>query len=198
MALPRRSSPVLAHLTPGVLWIIVVTVAAFVGHAAIGWYDRLPAIGVTETLELRPSGLFEVGPQGLLTIVLLHDGLLHLFFNMLVLFSLGPVVERGLGTKRFLLLYMVATLAGSLLFVAVGYATGRPDVPAVGASGAVFGVIAAFSILYPDAQVRIWFTAPMRAGYVIWVALAADLIFALAGTPVAVPVHVGGAILARS
>jgi membrane associated rhomboid family serine protease len=162
-------------------------VAAYVTEATV--YDR-----VVEHLSLVPGGLFRLGPQGLLTLVLVHDGLFHLAFNVLALLSLGTWVERGLGTRRFLLLCLLATLGGSLLQVAWSLTLGNPEVRVVGASGAVLGVLSAFAVMYPHAQIQFWFAAPMRAAYLLWLAPAIDLIFVLAGTPIAVPVHLGGMI----
>jgi len=69
---------------------------------------------------------------------------------------------------------------------------GNPAVPAIGASGAVLGVLTAFALIFPDAQLRIWFTAPMRAKNLIWLAIGLDVIMLLADSSIAVAAHFGG------
>ncbi len=70
---------------------------------------------------------------------LLHGGLLHLFMNMAIFLSLGSILARGLGTNRFLALFIVSAVGGALLFALITDAHG----PLVGASGALFGFIGA-------------------------------------------------------
>ena len=78
----------------------------------------------------------------LVTTMFLHANLIHIGFNMLSLWWIGRAVEQYLGTTRYLLLYFVSGLAGS-----AGALVYKPDVPAVGASGAIFGVLGAMLIL---------------------------------------------------
>mgnify|MGYP001082786213 CR=1 FL=1 len=130
----------------------------------------------------------------LASMALLHDrrDLLHLLFNVLALFSLGPWVERALGLPRFARLFAVSTLAGSLAFVVVRYAMGSPDVMAIGASGAVVGVLTAFALTFPRAELRLFGLAPMQASNLIWLMLGLDAVMVAFGSNVAVSVHLGG------
>src|ERR1700694_2956217 len=91
------------------------------------------------------------GPAALVTLLtstFLHAGWLHLLSNLLYLAVFGPPVERRVGAARFALLYVASGLAGS-----VAYLVAQPtsEVPAVGASGAIAGVIAAHLVLFPGA-----------------------------------------------
>jgi rhomboid family protein len=84
----------------------------------------------------------------LLTSTFLHAGWFHLAANMVYLAVFGPPVERRLGPARFAVLYVASGLIGSLTYVLVQpLATG----PAIGASGAIAGVMAAFLVLFPGA-----------------------------------------------
>ena len=78
----------------------------------------------------------------LLTSMFLHGGLLHIVFNAYALYALGPETERIYGTPRFLALYFIAGLAGGVASYALS-----PD-PAVGASGAIFGLIGGLAAFY--------------------------------------------------
>ena len=101
---------------------------------------------------LVPSDVF--GAEGraalatLLTSTFLHAGWLHLLSNLLYLRVFGPAVERRVGPARFTVLYVASALVGS-----VAYLVAQPtsQTPAVGASGAIAGVIAAHLVLYPGA-----------------------------------------------
>src|SRR3954466_6576914 len=84
----------------------------------------------------------------LLTSTFLHFGWLHLFFNLLYLAVFGPPVERRLGSVAFGMLYLMSALGGSIAHL---LAQPLSTQAAVGASGAVAGVIAAFLVLYPNA-----------------------------------------------
>jgi membrane associated rhomboid family serine protease len=86
----------------------------------------------------------------LLTAQFLHGGLLHLGSNMLALFIFGDNVEDRLGHLRFLLFYLLSGVVGSLLHI---YVDPTSPVPALGASGAIAGVLAGYMALFPTARV---------------------------------------------
>lgn len=92
-----------------------------------------------------------------------HSGLFHLLFNMLGLLFFGTQVERRMGSREFLLFYLTTgTLAGIFSFV-VYILTGMYGVVLLGASGAVFGVLLAFAVYFPHANIYIWGLFPVRA-----------------------------------
>ncbi|MHC5024870.1 MAG: rhomboid family intramembrane serine protease [Planctomycetota bacterium] len=110
----------------------------------------------------------------------LHGGMVHLLFNMIGLFFLGPLVERYLGGKRYLAFYLLCGIFGALLYMVLnlaGYAAtliwggsvaipgllfSSPTTPLIGASAGVFGVIMAGAYLAPNATVLLFFFLPMR------------------------------------
>ena len=109
-----------------------------------------------------------------------HASLEHILFNMIGLFFFGPVVERYLGAKRFTAFYLICGIAGALVYLLLNFAgfmvtestNGRvmipgllsndPDMPLVGASAGVFGIIIAAARLMPDTTVLLFFIIPMR------------------------------------
>lgn len=101
------------------------------------------------------------------TYMFVHGGLQHLLFNMLGLFFFGSYVERELGSKEFLLYYLLTgTLAG--LFSFASYAlTGAWGVRLVGASGAVYAVLLAFAVINPRARIYIWGILPVPAAVLV-------------------------------
>lgn len=125
-----------------VLWLAGITIAAFVaqifasGSGGHGWIVR--------SLALSAAGVQRGRVWQLLTYMLLHGGVGHLLMNMLGLILLGPEVERRLGAFHFVALYIGSGVLGGL-----GYILIDPRHPCMGASGAVFGVMAAFAALFP-------------------------------------------------
>jgi membrane associated rhomboid family serine protease len=103
-------------------------------------------IGINELAEnfgMWPFGIVLYGEWWrLLTAAFLHGGLLHVAFNMYVLFALGPTLERVLGHARFVVLYLVAALGGSV----ASYVFSDPRTVSVGASGAIFGLMGALIV----------------------------------------------------
>jgi membrane associated rhomboid family serine protease len=118
-----------------------------------------------ETFAFAPSEVMR-RPWGLLTYALLHGSFLHLLFNAIGLFMFGPPVEARLGGRRFAGLLLAATLGGSLLSLALVPLAG--DAPIVGASAAVFGVMLAFVLEWPDAPVLIFpLPMPVKAKWLV-------------------------------
>lgn len=107
----------------------------------------------------------------------LHGGWLHLILNMAGLWVPGRIVERVMGTGRFLALYVISAVAGGLAQVVL---TGG-GIPLIGASGAVCGVVLAFTTMFPEAQrvFLIFFVLPLRlrAKYLGWALMGMSLLF---------------------
>jgi rhomboid family protein len=105
-------------------------------------------------------------PWSVLTYAFLHGSFLHLFGNMLGLFMFGPPVERRFGSRAFLRLYLFAALGGPLLSLAMLPLAG--GAPIIGASAAVYGVMLAFVMAWPDAPVMIFpFPVPVRVKWIV-------------------------------
>ena len=97
------------------------------------------------------------------TYMFVHGGITHILFNMLALFIFGVHVERYMGSREFLLFYIVTgTLAGVFSFISY-YLTGSYMVILMGASGAVFAVNLAYAVFFPDSIIYLWGILPLRA-----------------------------------
>lgn len=116
--------------------------------------------------SLLEAGRFWV----LITSIFSHNMLLHLFINMFVLHSFGSVMELYLGRNRFFWLYMITGLVASLSHAATSnYFIGDPSSLALGASGAIAGVILVFAFMFPTHKILLFAIIPIPA---IWGALA--------------------------
>lgn len=115
------------------------------------------------------------------TYMFVHGGLSHLFFNMFGLFIFGTHVERQLGSKEFLLFYLLTgTLSGIFSFIA--YLVAGVNVILVGASGAIFAVMLAFAVFYPHARIFVFGILPVKAPVLVVVYAAIELFNQVVGT----------------
>jgi membrane associated rhomboid family serine protease len=129
-----------------------VVTQAIIGACVLLFLAQLaPGSGVTAALQLAPGQVAQE-PWRLLTSAFLHSPtlILHIVFNMLVLYQVGPWLEQALGRARFAALYVVSALGGSVGYLLLGVDASFPAAlqpPVVGASGAVFGLFGALLVL---------------------------------------------------
>lgn len=136
----------------------------------------------------------------LLTSAFSHASFLHFFLNMFVLNSFGPIVERTLGVSRFVKFYLFAAIFSSFSHALVSaFLLHEPALPALGASGAISGIILLFSVLYPKQKILIFGIIPMPAlwGVVLFAGLDIWGLIAQAeggGLPIGHGAHLGGVL----
>jgi membrane associated rhomboid family serine protease len=162
-------------MTPWVARLIATNVALF----ALG--VAMPDLWMT--LALRPRFMLQQ-PWTPVTYMFVHGGLMHLFFNMLMLYFSGPRVEERLGSRRFIVLYLLSGLGGALLSLLT------PNVTIVGASGATFGVFLAYARFWPRDRFLIWGIAPVEARVLVLISTAISLVGF--GRGIAHWAHLGG------
>lgn len=162
--------------------------------AAVYGLGYIPSVAF-DTVEL-PANLVIV-PESLtyLTYAFLHGDMFHLGGNMLFLWVFGDNVEDALGHVRFLLFYLLCAVAGAFLH---GYIAPDSQVPLIGASGAIAGVVTAYLILHP--RVKIWILAfgriPLRIpAYItlaLWILFQFFMFLAGGEDQISWACHVGG------
>lgn len=150
--------------------------------------------GITDDLGFMPHDLVDPAhAYTILTSMYTHAGMSHLFFNLLGIVLIGMVLEQRIGTRPYIVLYFLTGLFGSLAFAAVRW--GDPNVMAVGASGAIFGIMGAFVRLFPKERFMIF---PFPVALPIWVIAAGYLLLQLllltGATDIAVEAHIGGLV----
>lgn len=138
-----------------------------------------------------PEALFR--PWQLVTYAFLHGGILHIFLNMFALYVFGPPLEDYWGARRFLGYYFVCLIAAGCTQLAVEYGAGVGE-PTIGASGAVFGILLAFAMLFPRTRLLVYFAIPMPAWLVVTIYGALELYWGVTGTQASVAhfAHLGG------
>jgi len=186
--------PWFTKLTPGVRGLITITAAIHVALLVFRLANEDTFWALFPHIALVPGNVVEFEFQGLFTTLFVHDpfSIFHVILNLMVLYFLGPMVEKQMGARRFVTLYLGAGLCGSVVYTAWALLFSDPSLPAVGASGSILGVLVAFALLFPNAMLRLLMFAPMRARNLIWLALALDLVILFSDSSVAVPAHLGG------
>ncbi len=175
-------------MTPWVTRLLVANVIAFFiagpGTALYraGWF-------VPEFVLFRPWTAF--------TYMFLHAGLGHLFFNMIGLYFFGPRLEERLGSRDFLWLYFLGGIGGALLSVAAIPVTPGPA-PIVGASGAIYGVLLAFAMIWPHERIYLWMVLPVPAWLLAGFMVVASLWSGITGSGAGIAhfAHLGGLLFA--
>jgi len=154
-------------------------------------------LGLTGALALWPIDSVFFRPYQIVTHMFAHGGWGHIFFNMFVLWMFGRVLENVWGGKRFLTFYLICGLGAAAAHLAVQYFTHSFSF-AVGASGAIMGVMAAFAYLFPNTELYIMFIPiPVKAKWAVLGYVAVDLfsgISSFTGDNVAHFAHLGGAL----
>lgn len=191
----------LQYVTIGLIVVNVLVFALFqaglfttdIGPSAIG-YGVIPAV-LMDLRELSPEYVALPAELTLVSYMFLHGSWLHLIGNMLFLWVFGDNVEDATGHLRFLLFYL-----GCGIFAGLAHAWSMPasELPLVGASGAVAGVVAAYLMLHP--HVRVWvlvmWRIPLRVSAMwalgFWVALQIVNALTAGEDQIAWWAHVGG------
>lgn len=143
-------------------------------------------------------------PYQIVTHMFAHSSgsLMHILFNMYGLYAFGSVVERNLTPKKYLMLYFAAGLGSFLLEMGALYYQNHADpVLLIGASGAIYGLLVAFAVLYPDSKLTIIFLPfiSLKAKHFIPILIGIDLYLGVSrpswAPPIAHFAHIGGAVI---
>jgi membrane associated rhomboid family serine protease len=148
----------LPALTPVVKWLLIINVAVFVvsvmmprlGEFFFSWFSVFPDTPGMALQLWRP-----------ITYQFLHGGIRHIFWNMLILFFFGSMLERHWGSNKFLTFYLVCGAMGGILFSLLVLAGLMSVGNLIGASGAIYGMLAAGALLFPNLQVYVMFIFPI-------------------------------------
>jgi membrane associated rhomboid family serine protease len=131
----------------------------------------------------------------LITYQFMHGGFSHILFNMFALWMFGSSIEDIFGSKKFLIFYLLAGVSAGLLHLFVSPLLGSAAAVTIGASGAVFGVLIAYALFFPDNLIFLYFLIPVKAKYLIGFLIVIEF-FAVdsASSGVAHLAHLGGAL----
>ena len=151
------------RLTPVVRNLIIINVIIFVFQNMVPALTTMLSLWHVHTSNFRPYQLF--------TYMFCHANFFHIFFNMLMLSFFGPILEEFWGPKRVVMLYTICGVGAGIFNLLIDLVIGQPSfMSMIGASGAVYGVMTAFGIIFPDMELRLLFLpVSFKAKYMVMV-----------------------------
>lgn len=183
----------MGQITDVVKHLLIINVIVYIAKETI--FSR----ELANQLALYYPGDSQFKPFQIVAHMFMHGSTTHIFMNMMGLFFLGPTVEKFIGSKNFFILYFACGLGAVVLRSLVQYTGFIPShIPAVGASGAVVGVVSAFATIFPHQKLYMMFIpVPIKAMYMMSGLVAFDLYCGLTNTMSGVAhfAHIGGAIV---
>jgi len=190
----RTSYPYSSFFPTGVKWLLITNIALFVLYF-FTW--RTEAGQIFRLFALSPGAVIgNFAVWQLFTYMFLHDptSFGHILFNMLTLWMFGMDLERDWGTKRFLTYYFVCGVGAGLCDVIANVVSGNLGTRTIGASGAIYGLLLAFGMLYPDRTVLMSFLFPIKAKYFVMIMGAIAFLSSVgsSGSRVSNVAHLGG------
>ncbi|MBU0530818.1 MAG: rhomboid family intramembrane serine protease [Nanoarchaeota archaeon] len=152
---------------------------------------------VTETLGLVTPVALSGAYWQFITYMFMHANPFHIFINMFVLLIFGIAVEDSLGARKYLFLYFVSGIGSAVLYMLL--TIGAAEAILIGASGAVFGVVAAYGFLFPKNYILVFFI-PVPAMIAVILLALAEILFGVFGLQAGVANfgHLGGMITASA
>jgi membrane associated rhomboid family serine protease len=164
------------RLTPAVKTLLIACFAFFViqhtadqffGMNVLGWFALVPS-----------SFVFEHRYWQLFTYAFLHADVMHLFLNLMMLAFIGGELEAAWGTTRFLRFYFFCSVSAGLLYLVLqlfaSQGTGL-HIPMVGASGAIYGLLMAYGLIFGERVLLFMMLFPMKAKYFVWILAGIEL-----------------------
>ena len=193
------------RLTPVVRNLIIINVIIFLAQMIapqvdIGGCFGMPGAGSHDAITAYMA-LFNVHtdcfkPYQLFTYMFAHGGFSHIFFNMLSLAFMGPILEAFWGQKKFLLFYLITGIGAAVFSVAIDLIMGGGAGSMLGASGAIYGLLMAFGMIFPNMEVMLLIPPiPIKAKYLVFLLGGLTFLMDRSGS-VAHFAHLGGVVVA--
>ena len=139
--------------------LLIINLIVFLATIAL---ERHGLYNITNSMALWSvqSGHFHLWQ--LVTYMFMHASIDHIFFNMFALWMFGCILENYWGTRRFLVYYLVCGVGAAIVNLLVA-----PGGPTVGASGAVYGILLAFGMTFPNEHIYLYFLLPIKAKWFV-------------------------------
>jgi membrane associated rhomboid family serine protease len=175
-----------------VKWLVISNVAIYLIYFFGSLVNKAPIFG---SLELTPADVVRGAVWQLVTYLFLHSlgSLWHIIFNMLALWMFGAPIEETWGTRRFVQYYFLCGVGAGVCVVLANLAFGDPYQRTIGASGAIYGLLLAFGMLFPNQTVLLSFLFPIKAKYMVIIFGAIAFLSSFqSGSTVSNLAHLGG------
>ena len=168
--------------------LIIINIAVFIIINLLRNIPWMMYLGLVPSLVLSRLMVWQ-----LVSYLFIHAGIWHLVFNMLMLWMFGTVLEQTWGSKKFLGYYFFTGIGAGICSIVFAH---NATYPIVGASGAIFGLLVAFAMMFPESVILLFFIFPMKMRYAAMVLAGINLLGALSnpGSGVAYIAHLGGGL----
>jgi membrane associated rhomboid family serine protease len=178
-------------ITPAVKWIIIANIAMFL--VSIVYSPILTYLGLVPRLVIEQQWIWQP-----VTYMFLHGGAFHILFNMLGIWMFGVELERLWGTRFFMRYYGVTGVGAGLTVIGAGLlpfagTAATYDAITIGASGALYGLLMAFALYYPDRPILMFLLFPIPAKYFVMI-IGAMAFLSSPGSGVSNSAHLGGLV----
>jgi membrane associated rhomboid family serine protease len=178
----------------GVKWLLIANVTVYL----IDFFGSfMRGDEIFPLLKLVPIQVVHGAIWQLFTYLFLHSlgGPGHILFNMLALWMFGAPIEQTWGTRRFLQYYFLCGVGAGVCVVLANLAFGDPRQQVIGASGAIYGLLLAYGMLFPEQEVLVAFLFPIKAKYMVMIFGGIAFVFSFQkGSTVSNLAHLGGMI----
>jgi membrane associated rhomboid family serine protease len=188
----RRSS-FFGYFPTGVKWLLIINTAVFLITTLVArqFGDDFRLLALAPVAVVQHFAIWQ-----LVTYLFLHGGLTHLLFNMLALWMFGTPLERDWGTRQFLKYYFICGIGAGICDVAMNAAMGNWLTSTIGASGAIYGLLLAFGVCYPEQTVLMGFLFPIKAKYMVMIYAAIELYLSVGvNNGISNIAHLGGMVV---
>jgi membrane associated rhomboid family serine protease len=198
--------------------LIIINVLVFLAQKV---FENNPSFSIENLFALHDVRSVYFRPHQLVTYMFMHGGISHIFWNMLILWMFGSILENFWGPRRFLIFYMVCGVGAAVLHLLVLYHELTPlwqelatlpyhqqeiikysnpelNSATLGASGAIFGCMVAFGLLFPNSLLYLYFFFPIKAKWAVLGYVCIELFMGIrntAGDNVAHWAHLGGGLV---
>lgn len=181
-------------ISPTVRQLLLINVIVFLVVNLLGAEARFE---ISRLFGLVTDNLFKGMVWQLVTYMFLHGGFTHILWNMFGLYIFGSQLEYYWGSRFFLKYYLITGVGAGVIHVIATLFTGGTNIPTVGASGALFGLLGAYGLLFPHQQILLYFLIPIPARVFVIIFGVLELLLALSQphSGIARFAHLGGLVV---
>lgn len=179
----------------GLKWLLIVNVGIFVISFFLA---SAGSAGFFRNFYLVPAQVVKTfAVWQVVTYMFFHGGFMHILWNMLTLWMFGAELERLWGTPRFLRFYFACGIGAAIAVIVVNYAIGDQYSPTIGSSGAIYGILMAYALLFPDRLILFGFLIPIKVKYFVMIMGAVVFMnsFVNFGSGISQVAHLGGLVV---
>lgn len=180
----------------GVVWLLQLVMENVMFGDYPAWYILYKWFALNPLTGTDPAGFsYNFQVWQLVTYQFMHGGFGHILFNMFALWMFGMEIENMFGGKKFLIFYLTAGVVAGIFHLILSPMIAGTVAYTIGASGAVYGVLIAFALFFPNRYIFLWFLIPVKTKYLIGFLIITEFLFVdSAGSNVAHIAHLGGAL----